>query len=246
MNNDIKQVQKMINDSDNIVFFGGAGVSTASGIPDFRSEDGLYNGKHNFKYPPEIMLSTNFFEKKPKEFFEFYKDTMCVLGYKPNSVHYKLAELEKIGKLKAVITQNVDGLHQAAGSQKVIELHGTIHDNTCIKCGKKFTAEYVKNSKGIPLCDECNDKDAFVNPGITLYGETLPFGAFEEASNYVANADMLIVAGTSLNVYPAASLLNKFSGKYLIIINKQETNRDKRATLVIHDDMVEVFNQLKF
>lgn len=243
----IEQFQEMIDNSKNIVFFGGAGVSTASGIPDFRSATGLYSQNDKHKYPPEVMLSHTFYQNHTKEFFEFYKNEMCALGYEPCETHKKIAELEKAGKVKAVITQNIDGLHQKAGSKNVIELHGTIHKNKCIMCGKEFSAEYVKSSKGIPTCDECNCKEAIVKPCVTLYEEMLPEGAFEKAYYAIERADLLIIAGTSLNVYPAASLVDYFdrnNGK-VVLINKGSTDKNTYADLVFDTDMNEVFSQIK-
>lgn len=244
---EIEQFQKMIDNSKNIVFFGGAGVSTASGIPDFRSPNGLYSQKTNHKYSPEIMLSHTFYQNHTKEFFEFYKTEMCALGYEPCDTHKKIAELEKAGKVKAVITQNIDGLHQLAGSVNVIELHGTIHKNKCIICGKDFSAEFIKNSEGIPTCDECKCKEAIVKPCVTLYEEMLPEGAFEAAEDAIKRVDLLIIAGTSLNVYPAASLIDYFDksqGK-IVLVNKGHTGRDACADLIFDMDMNEVFRQIK-
>ena len=244
--NEFYYLENCINTSKNIVFFGGAGVSTACGIPDFRSPNGLYSQKTNRKYSPEYMLSHTFYEQHTEEFFDFYRTEMCALGYEPCVTHKKLAELEKAGKLKAVITQNIDGLHQLAGSKTVIELHGTIHKNKCVNCGKEFTAEYIKNTTGIPICDECNDKYSIIKPCVTLYEEMLPEGAFESAEKYVRQADLLIIAGTSLAVYPAASLVDYFdrdNGK-IIVINKGATDRDTKADLIIDDDMNKVFERI--
>lgn len=242
--NKFEQFQKLVDNSKNIVFFGGAGVSTASGIPDFRSENGLYGeeSKRKHKYSPEYMLSHTFYKDNTEEFFEFYKTEMCALGYKPNDTHYKLAELEKVGKLKAVITQNIDGLHQLAGSKNVIELHGTIHKNTCTECSEQYTAEYVKNSIGIPRCKECG---GIIKPDVTLYEEMLPYGVLTKARRLIRQADLVIVAGTSLNVQPAAGLLSELNGAKLVIINKTETPQDYIADLLIKDDMTEVFSELK-
>lgn len=242
----ISEFQQLVDKSKNIVFFGGAGVSTASGIPDFRSPNGLYSKQSNHKYPPEIMLSHDFYRDHTKEFFEFYKTDMCALGYEPCITHKKLAELEKSGKLKAIITQNIDGLHQKAGSTNVIELHGTIHKNYCTLCNKEFSAEYVYNSKGVPLCNECKDKDAIVKPFVTLYGEMLTEGVMGRSTKALGFADLLIIAGTSLNVYPAAGLINYFnedSGN-IVLINKGTTAMDSIADLHYDCDMNEVFEQL--
>ena len=235
---DIDKLQKIIDESNYIVFFGGAGVSTSSGIPDFRSKDGLYNQK--FKYPPEIMLSSGFFYANTKEFYKFYKDKFNLLNYKPNAVHNYLAALEKKGKLKAIITQNIDGLHTKAGNTNVYEIHGTIYKNHCIKCNKEYDPEYVFESNGVPKC-ECG---GIIKPDVVLYGESLP-DSFNEASYHITKSDTLIIAGTSLNVYPAAGMVNYFRGKHLVIINKDETQYDYKAEIVIHDDMKKVFEKLK-
>lgn len=245
MENRFKELQDMINECNNIVFFGGAGVSTASGIPDFRSEDGLYNGKQQYRYKPEVMLSHSFFINNTYEFFNFYRDKMCATDYEPNITHKKLAELEEKGKLKAVITQNIDGLHQKAGSKNVIELHGTIYRNYCTVCKREYPVEYVKNNDGIPKCQYCNLTRAIVRPDITLYEEQLPAGAMDKAVEYVSQADMLIIAGTSLAVYPAANLVDSFEGKYLVVINKGKIDRDTFADLYINGDMTEVFKNLQ-
>lgn len=247
MQDKIRQLQELINNSKNIVFFGGAGVSTASGIPDFRSPNGLYSQQTNHKYSPEFMLSHTFYQVYTEEFFEFYKTEMCALGYKPCETHKKVAELEEADKIKAVITQNIDGLHQLAGSKNVVELHGTIHKNKCILCGEEFNAEFIKNSNGIPTCTKCNCKEAIVKPCVTLYEESLPDGAFEAAEKAIKLADLLIIAGTSLNVYPAASLIDYFdhdNGK-IVLINKGQTGRNACADLVLDTDMNEVFKQIK-
>lgn len=233
----IKKLKAIINESDNIVFFGGAGVSTESGIPDFRSKTGLYNQKYSF--PPEQILSHSFFYKNPEEFYKFYKDKMKVLDKEPNITHYKLHELEKKGKLKCIITQNIDGLHQKAGSRNVIELHGSIYNNFCPKCHKKYKAEEIFFSKGIPTCT-CNE---IIKPDVVLYEEPLKDN-FYDAINYIEKCDVLIIAGTSLTVYPAASLINYFKGKNLILINKDETPYDYLATLVFNTKMSDVFKNL--
>lgn len=248
----IEKFQELIDNSNNIVFFGGAGVSTASGIPDFRSTNGLFHQKINNEFTTEYMLSNTFYRRHKDLFFEFYKTEMCITDVEPCITHKKLAKLEQAGKLKAIITQNIDGLHQKAGSKKVIELHGTIHKNYCTHCGKEFSAEYVKNSKGIPVCDVCNNKEAIVKPWVTLYEEELHEGVFEEAESYVRNADLLIVAGTSLNVYPAASLLDYFSherdenGKRnIVLLNRGDTGKHPAAKIVFNGDMNNVFKQIK-
>lgn len=244
MNENITKLQNMIDSSNKIVFFGGAGVSTASGIPDFRSENGLYNGKQKWKYKPEYMLSHKFFEKHTEEFFEFYRETMCVTNIEPNIIHYKLAKLEEKGKLQAIITQNVDGLHQKAGSKNVIELHGTIHKNKCEFCGAIHDAEYIKNSSGIPMCNVCNSEYGYVKPEVTLYGEQLTNGVMWKAKCLISKSDLIIIAGTSLSIYPAAGLLDYRDGQPLVIINKQSTEKDWLAQLVINDDMVDVFKNI--
>lgn len=236
----IRELREIINESNNIVFFGGAGVSTASGLKDFRSKDGLYNEKNNLlNVSPEFMLSVSCFYSFTKEFYKYYKANMNSLNVKPNIVHEYLAKLEQLGKLKAIITQNIDGLHQKAGNKNVLELHGTIYKNHCIKCGKEYSAEYVFNSEDIPRC-ECG---SIIKPNVVLYGEMLPED-FVLAEKYISECDLLIVAGTSLIVEPAASLINYFRGKNLVIINNDETPYDKRATLIINEDLTNVFKLL--
>ena len=235
---EINELQKLIDESNYIVFFGGAGVSTASGIPDFRSKDGLYNQK--FKYPPEIMLSSAFFYSNTEDFYKFYKDKFNLLKFKPNIVHNYLYELEKRGKLKAIVTQNIDGLHTKAGNKNVYEIHGTVYKYHCIRCEKEYDADYVFNSKGIPTC-KCG---GIIKPNVVLYGESLP-ECYNEAIYHIMHADLLIVAGTSLNVYPAAGMLDFFRGKHLVIINRSPTQYDYRADLLIQDDMKKVFEKLK-
>ncbi len=234
------ELQNIIYESDNIVFFGGAGVSTESGIPDFRSIDGLYSKK--YKYPPEKILSHSFFKSNTQEFFDFYRDKMLFLYAKPNMAHEKLAELEKIGKLKAVITQNIDGLHQKAGSKNVLELHGSVHRNYCMKCRKFYGVEEILKNKSIPKC-ECG---GIIKPDVVLYEEGLDGATLDNAVKYIENADVLIVGGTSLAVYPAAGLINYFRGQQLILINKSNTSIDNRADLVINDSIGHVFGELKF
>lgn len=236
----INELQRIIDNSNNIVFFGGAGVSTESGIPDFRSVDGLYNQKYD--YPPEQILSHTFFVRNTKEFYRFYKDKMLALDIMPNAAHKKLAELEKAGKLKAVVTQNIDGLHQKAGSQVVYELHGTVHRNYCTSCGKLFDAFYVKNSDDVPECDSCG---GLIKPDVVLYEEGLDDDTVRGAVNAIANADTLIVAGTSLTVYPAAGLIQYFRGENLVLINRDPTPVDAKADLVFHDKVGEVLSKLK-
>lgn len=239
MNEKIRQLKEIIDQTDNLVFFGGAGVSTESGIPDFRSTDGLYNMK--YKYPPETIVSHTFFVRKTEEFYEFYKDKMMALDAKPNKAHEKLAQWEREGKCRAVVTQNIDGLHQMAGSKKVLELHGSIHRNYCTKCGKFFDASYVKNSDGIPRCDDCG---GLIKPDVVLYEEGLDNQVVSDAIYAIAHADVLIIGGTSLAVYPAAGMIDYFKGNHLILINKSSTPRDGQADLIIDDSIGEVFGQL--
>ncbi|MBQ7505269.1 MAG: NAD-dependent protein deacylase [Ruminococcus sp.] len=236
----ITELQRIINESENIVFFGGAGVSTESGIPDFRSVDGLYNQKYD--YPPEQILSHTFFVRNTEEFYRFYKDKMLALDILPNAAHKKLAELEKAGKLKAVVTQNIDGLHQKAGSKTVYELHGTVHQNYCTSCGRLFDAAFVKNSDGVPKCDSCG---GLIKPYVVLYEEGLDDDTIRGAVNAIANADTLIVAGTSLTVYPAAGLIQYFRGDNLVLINRDPTPVDAKANLVFHDKVGEVLSKLR-
>lgn len=231
---EIKRLKEIIDESKSIVFFGGAGVSTESGIPDFRSEDGLYRQKYS--YPPEEIISHTFFVRNPEVFFEFYKDKMMALEAKPNPAHKALARLEQEGKLTAVITQNIDGLHQAAGSKNVLELHGSIHRNYCQKCGKFYDAAYVKASKGIPRC-ECG---GVIKPDVVLYEEGLDQDVIRQSVYAIANADTLIIGGTSLAVYPAASFIDYFRGRHLVVINKGATAREVGAELVISAPIGEV------
>lgn len=233
-------LQDIINESSRIVFFGGAGVSTESGIPDFRSVDGLYNQKYD--YPPEEILSHTFFEKNTEYFFNFYRDKLLCLDAEPNSAHLKLAELEKAGKLSAVVTQNIDGLHQKAGSKRVYELHGSTLRNYCTRCSKFFSAEYILNSEGVPHCDECG---GIIKPDVVLYEESLDDKTVNSAVNAIAQADCLIVAGTSLAVYPAAGFIRYFSGKNFVLINKAPTPADSMANLVIRDKVGEVLSKIK-
>ena len=234
----IQELQKMIDESNKIVFFSGAGVSTDSGIKDFRSKDGIYSLK--LKYSPEYMLSSEMFYKNTKEFYEFYKQTFNTLDIKPNVTHEYLKKLEDKGKLKAIVTQNIDGLHTKAGNKKVYEIHGTIHENYCLDCHKFFPANYVFNSKDIPKCDKCS---GIIKPSVILYGEMLP-NCYLDSINAINEADMLIVAGTSLTVEPASSLINYFHGKYLVIINNTKTPYDYKADLVIHDNLKKIFSKL--
>ena len=239
MDDKIKQFEQLVNESDNIVFFGGAGVSTESGIPDFRSKDGLYN--QQYKYPPETILSHTFFMNKTEEFFEFYKSKMNSLKYQPKITHIKLAELEAKGKLKAVITQNIDGLHQKAGSKVVYELHGSVLRNYCMNCHKFYDAEYVFNSNGIPRCSG----GGIIKPDVVLYEEGLDEETIEKSIYSIQNADLLIVGGTSLTVQPASGLINFFRGKNLVLINRDSTPYDNKANLVINDSLGTVFSKIK-
>ncbi len=235
-----EKFKQWISEGKNIVFFGGAGVSTESGIPDFRSVDGLYNQKYD--YPPEQILSHSFYVSKTDEFYRFYKDKMLLLDAKPNKCHYALAKLEEEGKLRAVVTQNIDGLHQAAGSKAVYELHGSVHRNYCTKCHKFFDAQYMKNSKDLtPKCDECGGT---IKPDVVLYEEGLDDATMAGAIFHISSADVLIIGGTSLAVYPAAGLINYYDGDKLILINKSKTPMDSRANLVIHESLGEVFSWL--
>ncbi|MCR5657027.1 MAG: NAD-dependent protein deacylase [Butyrivibrio sp.] len=238
MDDKIRELKEWIDASDNIVFFGGAGVSTESGVPDFRSEDGLYH--QHYKYPPEQMLSHTFYRRMPDEFFRFYKDKLLVKGIKPNKAHLKLAEWERQGKLKAVITQNIDGLHQAAGSKEVLELHGSVHRNYCEECGKFYDFDFMADCEGIPTC-ECGGR---IKPDVVLYEEGLDMDIMSKAVNYIANADILIIGGTSLVVYPAAGLIDYYRGNKLVLVNKSATTRDSQADLVIQGPIGEIFDQL--
>ena len=233
-------LQEIIDDSKRIVFFGGAGVSTESGIPDFRSQDGLYNQK--YKYPPETIISRSFYERDYEEFFRFYRDKMIFSDAKPNAAHLKLAELERAGKLSAVITQNIDGLHQAAGSRNVIELHGSIHRNYCFKCAEPYPLDYIINYDGTPYCEKCGGR---IKPDVVLYEESLNGDDINRAVNEIMNADTLIIGGTSLVVYPAAGFVNYFNGKHLVVINRSPTNADKNAELVISDSIGKVFADIE-
>ena len=234
----LQMLKKWIEESENIVFFGGAGVSTESGIPDFRSVDGLYNQK--FEYPPEQIISHSFFLKDPSYFFRFYREKMLPLGFEPNITHLVLAKLEQEGKLSAVITQNIDGLHQKAGSRTVFELHGSVHRNYCTKCGTFYDAQFIKDSADVPLCT-CG---GIVKPDVVLYEEQLNPNTLDSSIDAIASADMLIIAGTSLTVYPAAGLVHYYRGNKLVLINKDETPYDYKANLVIHSCLGDVFNLL--
>ena len=238
MNSKLDTLKTWVDEASRIVFFGGAGVSTESGIPDFRSVDGLYNQK--FKYPPETIISHSFFERKPEEFFEFYKEKMLPLGFEPNVTHKVLARWEREGKLLAVVTQNIDGLHQKAGSQNVLELHGSVLRNYCVRCHKSYSAEFVKNSRGVPLCD-CG---GVIKPDVVLYEESLDQDVMYRAARAISEADMLIVAGTSLTVWPAAGMIRYYRGRRLVLINRDATPYDDEADLVLHEKLGEVFREL--
>ena len=238
MTNEVKKLKELIEGTDNIVFFGGAGVSTESGIPDFRSTDGLYH--QEWKYPPEVILSHTFYESNPAEFFRFYRAKMLSPDAKPNAAHLKLAEWEAQGKLRAIVTQNIDNLHQLAGSRRVYELHGSVHRNYCEKCGKFHSFEFILNSTGVPRC-ECGGT---VKPDVVLYEEGLDQATIQGAVEAIARADVLIIGGTSLNVYPAAGLINYYRGNKLVLVNKSAVARDLTAGLVIRDPIGEVFSQL--
>jgi NAD-dependent deacetylase len=239
MEDKIAQFQKIIDEAKHVVFFTGAGVSTDSGIPDFRSQDGLYNQK--YKYPPEEIISHTFFMERTEEFYEFYRDRMLYLDAQPNEVHQFIAEMEKAKKSLGVVTQNIDGLHQKAGSQKVYELHGSVMRNYCEKCRKFFPAEYIKNSTGVPHCDHCG---GIIKPDVVLYEEGLSDAVVRGAVAAIQSADVLVVAGTSLVVYPAAGFLRYFGGKHLVLINRDETPYDDTADLVIHDNFANIFPKL--
>lgn len=238
-NDKIKELREIVKESDNIVFFGGAGVSTESGIPDFRSVDGLYNQK--YKYPPETIISHSFYLRHPEEFYRFYKDKMIFPDAKPNKAHLKLAELERQGKLKAVITQNIDGLHQMAGSRNVIELHGSVHRNYCERCHKFYDLDYIVNSEGVPKCEVCGGT---VKPDVVLYEEALNDDNMSKALSYISEADTLIIGGTSLVVYPAAGLIRYFRGRKLVVINMSPTQSDANADLLIADKIGDVLGSL--
>lgn len=238
MDENIKKFKEWVEQSNNIVFFGGAGVSTESGIPDFRSVDGLYNQK--WHYPPETILSHTFFESNPAEYYRFHREKLVVDSAKPNRAHLRLAELEAEGKLKAVITQNIDGLHSDAGSREVLELHGSILRAYCSRCGKPYSADKMNHVTGIPRCD-CG---AVVRPDIVLYEEPLDDRVMRKAIEYIRKADILIVGGTSLNVYPAAGLINYYEGNKLVLINLSETPYDRYADLILHEKIGEVFSQI--
>ena len=238
MDSNIEMLKAMIAESENIVFFGGAGVSTESGIPDFRSVDGLYNQK--WKYPPETILSRTFFDRDPEEYYRFHREKLVIDGVKPNRAHLRLAELEREGKLRAVVTQNIDGLHQAAGSKNVLELHGSILRAYCSRCGKKYDPDIINHGTGVPRCTY----GGVIRPDIVLYEEPLDDAVVSAAVRYIRDADVLIIGGTSLNVYPAAGLINYYRGNKLVLVNLSETPYDSYADLVIHEKIGEVFAQI--
>lgn len=235
---ELEQLKAWIDESSNIVFFGGAGVSTESGIPDFRSVDGLYNQQYD--YPPETIISHSFYRRNPEEFYRFYKNKMLFPEAKPNAAHLALAKLEEQGKLKAVITQNIDGLHQAAGSKEVLELHGSVHRNYCTRCGKFYNLEDIMGMDGVPRC-ECG---GIIKPDVVLYEEGLDQGTLQKSVSYIRRADVLIIGGTSLTVYPAAGLIDYYQGSRLVLINKSVTAMDSRADLVVSGKIGEVFSQI--
>lgn len=239
MQQELETLKKWIDNSDNIVFFGGAGVSTESGIPDFRSMDGLYNQQYD--YPPETILSHTFFRRNTEEFYRFYRAKMLALDAKPNAAHKKLAQWEQEGKLKAVVTQNIDGLHQAAGSKVVYELHGSVHRNYCQKCGAFYDARYMLESTGIPKCEKCG---GIIKPDVVLYEEGLDDATIRGAIHAISHADVLIIGGTSLTVYPAAGLIDYYNGNKLVLINKSVTPMDSRADLLVQGPIGEIFSQL--
>ena len=238
MEKEIEKLQELIDSSNRIVFFGGAGVSTESGIPDFRSVDGLYNQQYD--YPPETILSHSFFMRKPEEFYRFYRNKMLCDTARPNEAHKKLAQLEQAGKLKAVVTQNIDNLHQMAGSKKVLELHGSVYRNYCMRCGKFYDFDFMKNTEGVPHCT-CG---GMIKPDVVLYEEALDQDTISESVQMIAQADLLIIGGTSLVVYPAAGLIDYYRGKHLVVINKSATPRDREADLLFQQPIGYVFAQI--
>lgn len=241
MNEKVEQLADMLSTSDNIVFFGGAGVSTASNIPDFRSSDGLYSKKLNKQFSPEQAVSHSFLMRYPAEFYEFYKKNLIYPEAKPNACHLALAKLEQMGKLKAIVTQNIDGLHQAAGSKVVYELHGSVHRNYCVKCGQRYdNTEYILETTGVPKCEKCGGD---VRPEVVLYEEGLDQNVVDGAVRAISKADILIIGGTSLVVYPAAGLINYFYGRKLVQINKSKTAADSKADLTINDDIAKVMEE---
>lgn len=240
MSTEIEKLTQILRNSNNIVFFGGAGVSTESNIPDFRSANGLFNARLNMTLSPEQLVSHTYFIRFPEEFFNFYKAKLIYPEAKPNGAHIALAKLEEIGKLKAIVTQNIDGLHQCAGSKNVFEIHGSIHRNYCIKCNTSYDVDFILNSKDIPICSKCNGT---VRPDVVLYEEGLDENVLKGAIDAISKADTLIIGGTSLVVYPAANLINYFKGKNLVLINKSSTSADSKADLVIHDSIGKVLSE---
>ena len=237
----MKEVKELIRDSNNIVFFGGAGVSTASGLPDFRSATGLYNKENNSNYSPEYMLSHDFFANHPDEFIKYVKENLMIEGVLPNDCHFALEKLEKMGKLQGIITQNIDGLHQKAGSKNVVELHGTLNDYYCVSCGEKYDLAYVNKFQDVPTCEKCG---GIVRPDIVLYGEGLDQNNISHAINLISHADVLIVGGTSLAVYPAAGLIDFYNGNKLVLINKDDTGKESAADYVIKGDISRIMMEL--
>ena len=242
MENQYETLKQIINQSHSIVVFTGAGISVPSGIPDFRSADGIYNQKTNFSASPEEIISHSFFLSHTEDFYSFYKDKMCYPKAEPNAAHKYFADLEKKGKNVIVVTQNIDGLHQKAGSKIVYELHGTIHQNFCMRCGRLFGLDYVMNSKGVPHCDKCG---GIVKPDVVLYEEGLDEGTIQRSINAIMTCDTLIIIGTSLRVYPAAGFIRYFRGRYLVVINKDVTSYDSNCDLVFNEDVINVINKIK-
>lgn len=236
----IEKLSTILRESNNIVFFGGAGVSTESNIPDFRSSKGLFNEKLNITFTPEQLVSHSFYIRYPEEFFNFYKSKLIYPDAKPNGAHLALAKLEEMGKLKAIVTQNIDGLHQAAGSKNVFELHGSVHRNYCVKCHEFFNANFILEATGVPTCTKCGSS---VKPDVVLYEEGLDDNVIRGAVDAISNADTLIIGGTSLVVYPAAGLINYFRGKNLVLINKSSTSADSKADLIINDSIGKVLGE---
>lgn len=242
MKNQYEELKKMIQESHSIVVFTGAGISVPSGIPDFRSADGIYNQKTKLNVPPEEIISHSFFVSNTEEFYEFYKDKMCYPKAEPNAAHKYFADLEKKGKNVIAVTQNIDGLHQKAGSKTVYELHGTIHQNFCQRCGRLFGLDYVMNSKGVPHCDKCG---GIVKPNVVLYEEGLDEETIQRSISAIMTCDMLVIIGTSLRVYPAAGFIRYFRGRYLVVINKDATSYDSNCDLVFNEDVINVINNIK-
>ena len=243
MNTKVEQLTQILKESNNIVFFGGAGVSTESGIPDFRSSTGLFNEKLNMTFTPEQLVSHSFYMRYPEQFFNFYKEKLIYENARPNAGHLALAKLEEMGKLKAIVTQNIDGLHQAAGSKNVFELHGSVHRNYCTKCHSFYDLDFIIKSNGVPTCNKCGGT---VKPDVVLYEEGLDESVIKGAVNAISKADTLIIGGTSLVVYPAAGLIDYFKGNNLVLINKSSTSADKKANLVINDSIHKVLSEVIF